>query len=304
MSSWVGKQEQCEGVVTACGLGALFDYPPPPLQPGDPVPPLSHWVFLRSPEWESRQKSASHTRRHEFLPNWASWILRKGRTMPKLSRHAGRGGFLSKMWAGGRLQFHKPLRVGERVVRLSTVQRVIPQENQEGLRTLVTVRYEILADGKLAISEEHDFVYRTAPSHSETLPLLVPPAEAVWRGQILPDSILLRLYSQLVFYNYASHDEDQYVDNATAVFGDYGSNLILVREPLLATLLVNLLRRAQPEAWLTAFEFRTARPLLFDYGNCRPFQVAGAPGADGRSVHLWAEDADGWLTMEAWATLR
>ena len=34
-----------------------------------------------------------------------------------------------------------------------------------------------------------------------------------------------------------------------------------------------------------------------------PFRVHGRPDADGRRFSLWGEDADGWLTMQATATL-
>jgi len=37
--------------------------------------------------------------------------------------------------------------------------------------------------------------------------------------------------------------------------------------------------------------------------NRQPFKVCGQPHDDGRSVHLWACDHEGWLTMDAAATL-
>ena len=35
-----------------------------------------------------------------------------------------------------------------------------------------------------------------------------------------------------------------------------------------------------------------------------PMRVNGQPAADGKSVHLWAQDHEGWLTMDATAQLR
>jgi 3-methylfumaryl-CoA hydratase len=37
--------------------------------------------------------------------------------------------------------------------------------------------------------------------------------------------------------------------------------------------------------------------------DLNPFSVCGEPAPDGRSVHLWAQDHEGWLTMDATATL-
>jgi 3-methylfumaryl-CoA hydratase len=34
-----------------------------------------------------------------------------------------------------------------------------------------------------------------------------------------------------------------------------------------------------------------------------PFSVHGRPSEDGRSVALWAQDHEGWLTMQGTATL-
>ena len=69
--------------------------------------------------------------------------------------------------------------------------------------------------------------------------------------------------------------------------------------PLIATLLVDLLRRERPDATLSRFEFRAVRPTF----DIAPFRLHGRPDADGRRFSLWGEDADGWLTMQATATL-
>ena len=38
--------------------------------------------------------------------------------------------------------------------------------------------------------------------------------------------------------------------------------------------------------------------------DLHPFSVSGRPEADGTTVRLWAQDHEGWLTMDAVATLR
>ena len=62
---------------------------------------------------------------------------------------------------------------------------------------------------------------------------------------------------------------------------------------------MDLLRRHAPEARVATFHFRAVRPTF----DLHPFHVNGEPSADGRSIHLWAEDHEGWLTMDATATL-
>lgn len=79
---------------------------------------------------------------------------------------------------------------------------------------------------------------------------------------------------------------------------------LIVHGPLLGTLLLDLLRRNAPNAEVTAFRFRAVRPTF----DLHPFQVNGAPLDDGpgeaNTVRLWAQDHDGFLTMDASATLR
>jgi 3-methylfumaryl-CoA hydratase len=54
-----------------------------------------------------------------------------------------------------------------------------------------------------------------------------------------------------------------------------------------------------PQARVRAFEFKAVRPTF----DTHPFSVHGQPSADGSTVHLWAQDHAGWLTMDAIATL-
>ena len=75
---------------------------------------------------------------------------------------------------------------------------------------------------------------------------------------------------------------------------------LVVHGPLIATLLMDLLRRQRPDATVRSFEFRAVRPTF----ALHPFAVNGTPSADGKNVHLWAQDHEGWLTMDATATLR
>ena len=70
---------------------------------------------------------------------------------------------------------------------------------------------------------------------------------------------------------------------------------LIVHGPLIATLLVDLLRRNLPQANVRNFRFRALRPLF----DIHRFTVCGR--ADGKSVALWTRDHEGWLTMEATA---
>ena len=69
--------------------------------------------------------------------------------------------------------------------------------------------------------------------------------------------------------------------------------------PLIATLLLDLLRDHRPAARVARFEFRAVRPLF----DSHPFRICGEPQADGKTFQLWAKDHEGWLAMEATAVI-
>jgi 3-methylfumaryl-CoA hydratase len=72
-----------------------------------------------------------------------------------------------------------------------------------------------------------------------------------------------------------------------------------VHGPLIATLLLDLVRREAPESVVAAFRFRAVSPLF----DLEPFSVCGQPSEDGASVRLWAKSLSGAMAMDAEATL-
>jgi len=268
---WIGRTDVRQDTVTAAplvALAALLDRDDPPPQPGDEAQPLAHWLY--------------------FLPNY-----RQSEAGP--DGHAQRGTFMPpvplprRMWAGSRLEFHRPLRVGERIARLSRIVDVTPKEGRSGALVFVTVRHEVSDDGGLVLTDEHDIVFRGETSLANR-PTPAPAGEQ-WRREIHPDPVLLFRYSAVTFNSHRIHYDHPYV---TQVEGYPG---LVVHGPLTATLLVDLLRRSRPETRLRTYAFRALRPLY----DTAPFATCGVPDADGRGAKLWTRDAEGAVTMEATA---
>jgi 3-methylfumaryl-CoA hydratase len=67
---------------------------------------------------------------------------------------------------------------------------------------------------------------------------------------------------------------------------------------LIATLLLDLLRRERPDARVKHFAFKAMQPIF----DIAPFEVCGRHD-DARQVSLWARTPEGWLAMQATATL-
>jgi 3-methylfumaryl-CoA hydratase len=194
------------------------------------------------------------------------------------------------MWAGSRLTFHHPLRIGEPIRRVSRIAAVTPKQGRTGPLVFVLVKHEISNAAGLAVSEEHDIVYRNHPTH--TPPAQPAPAHSAWEREIHPDDALLFRYSALIFNAHRIHYDRRYCTDVEHYPG------LVVHGPLIATLLLDLLRRRMPEASIAKFSFR-AVSALFDTG---PFSVCGNPSL--AEVALWARNAQGGLAMEAKALLK
>jgi 3-methylfumaryl-CoA hydratase len=277
LQDWIGRSETAHDVVTAAPYAALcatLDRPAQRPDAGTPLPPLWHWLY--------------------FLP------------MPRRSDigpdgHAKRGGFLPpvplprRMWAGSQLEFHEPLRVGDAIQRVSTIEDVTQKSGRNGPLVFVRVRHDVTrGDGIRAITEYHDIVYREMPAPGEAPPPPQPAPAAAFEREWIPDDLLLFRYSALTFNGHRIHYDRRYVTQEEGYPG------LVVHGPLLATLLLELLHEHRPEAQVARFEFRAMRPTF----DTQPFFAAGAPGNDAREVDLWARDPAGALAMKAVATLR
>ena len=232
------------------------------LAPGDPLPPLWHWM--------------AHP---HVVP--AAGIGPDG--------HPARGGFLPpvelprRMWAGSRVTFHAPLPVGEELERTSTIASVDLKEGRSGRLCFVTVRHEIRTGGTLRVSDEHDIVYREEPDpDAPPPPPVTPPEGATASETVVPDPVLLFRYSALTFNGHRIHYDRDYCREVEGYEG------LVVHGPLTATLLADLARRTAGRD-LASFRFRAVAPVF----DTAPFTIH----ANGEEA--WAVRADGGLAMRA-----
>ena len=279
LAAWIGRSETLSDLIGAtpvAALAATLDHPAAPVPAGMPLPPLWHWLYFLPLHRQSEIGPDGHARRGGFLPPVP---------LPR------------RMWAGGQFEFRAPVRVGDRVERSSTIEAVTTKEGRTGKLVFVKVRHELRCNGAAdpALVEFHDIVYREAQRADDVAP---PPQQAeggaAWQREIVPDDVLLFRYSALTFNGHRIHYDRKYV---TEVEGYPG---LIVHGPLTATLLMDLLRRQAPAAEVANFSFKAVRPTF----DLHPFRVNGQPSSDGRTVRLWAQDHEGWLTMDAVATLR
>lgn len=279
LQDWIGRSETLEDIATAtpyAALSATLDRPDTTRPaPGTPLPYLWHWLYFLPIHAQSEIGPDGHARRGGFLPPVA---------LPR------------RMWAGSDFEFHEPLCVGDALARTSTIVDVKEKTGRTGNLVFVKVRHELRRNGSadVALTEHHNIVYRAAPTPGDAAPPpQAAPTEFAWVRRILADDVLLFRYSALTFNGHRIHYDRKYV---TEVEGYPG---LIVHGPLIATLLMDLLRRHMPDAAVRKFEFKAVRPTF----DVNPFSIHGQPSADGKSVRLWGRDHEGWLTMDATATL-
>lgn len=274
LHQWVGKTESFQDVIhpgLANAMAAVLDRPVAP-QPGEPLPPLWHWMVFWNCVRQAELGHDGHARRGAFLPPVP---------LPR------------RMWAGGRLSFRAPIEIGGAVNRKSTIKGVEIKRGKSGDMVFVTVEHAIFTTQGIALVEEHDIVYRDAPVGARATQPVAAPAAATWSESVQPDPTLLFRYSALTFNGHRIHYDRTYT---TEIEGYPG---LIVHGPLIATLLLELMQRKLPEVRVKSFSFRAVSPLF----DIESFDICGEPPDANGVVALWAKNMRGELAMQAKAEI-
>ncbi|MBU9340854.1 acyl-CoA dehydrogenase [Burkholderia multivorans] len=270
--AWIGRREDSVDRITPAPirlLRATLDDAEPSALP-DALPPLWHWLYFLPGERQSNIGTDGHARRGGFLPPVA---------LPR------------RMWAGGRLQFLRPLAVDTPIQRRSTIANVQSKSGRSGQLVFVTVLHEIGDAQGVAIREEQDIVYRDAPPPAAAgtpAPAAQPaPTDEQYSRIVTPDPVLLMRFSALTFNGHRIHYDRPYAMEEEGYPG------LVVHGPLIAMLLMEELRRRHPGKTIRAFDFKAVSPLF----DTAPFTVNGK--LEGHTARVWARGPQGQLAMQA-----
>jgi 3-methylfumaryl-CoA hydratase len=220
----------------AAALAGVLDIDAPPADEG--LPALWHWIYLL----ERRRQSDLGPDGH-----------------PTHGVPAPPGPGRLRMFAGGRVSMHAPLRFGAPATRTTKVVRTVEKEGSSGALTFVTVRSDIEQGGRLAIVDEQDIVYRAAPS--STLPARPSAGEAPLPvspggGLVLEvDSVLLFRFSALTYNAHRIHYDVAYA-------AQEGYPGLVVHGPLQALMMGELIRRMGEPMIGQEFAYRLVAPMI------------------------------------------
>ncbi len=232
-------------------MQALLKRSEPALRDSDGLPPLWHWLYF----WEIVPNSAlgpdGHPRKGGFLPPIE---------LPR------------RMFAGAQIEFLRPIVVGERYRKISKVSAVEVKEGRTGKLAFVKVHNVVVAvSGETAIEEEQDIVYRSPRSSAAASVATSDAPVWGWQRNVIADPVMLFRYSAVTFNAHRIHYDFPY---ATI---EEGYRDLVVHGTLLATLMVEALKRERPRAELTHFRFAGKRPVF----AVDTFQVAGRADPNG-----------------------
>jgi 3-methylfumaryl-CoA hydratase len=268
LAQWAPAPAEQDDVIAAgpaVALAGLLDVEPPASEPGDPLPPLWHWLYFLDRPAQRELGPDGHPA--------------SGRFMPPIPRRR-------RMYAGGRASYRAPIRIGDTLTRRSELAGWTIREGRTGQLLFVTVRHVLSRAGAAVATEEQDLVYRSSPGPSESAEAPAPapaarpaPAPATgpaaapaagpapgpgaamagpdgpWRLRLTPDPVLLFRFSALTYNAHRIHYDAAY---ATAVEGHPG---LVVHGPLLALLCLELPRRHLPGRPVAELSFRARSPL-------------------------------------------
>jgi len=261
-SAWVGRSEELTDVLEPARSNALRAAlgDSAPRATGDDLPLLHHWLYFWNVQPPAGLGADGHPAKGGFLPPVP---------LPR------------RMWAGGRLRFLQPLKLGELVTKISTISKVEAKSGKSGNLVFVTVEHRISSGQGLAIVEEQDLVYRepaapgsiAAPAGDSVAP------NAAWRSEVSPDTVLLFRYSALTMNGHRIHYDLPYARDEEAY------PALVVHGPLQATLLADLAARSLGKP-LATFDFRGMSPAFAG----AKLHVCGEPEGDGGK--LWTQQGD------------
>jgi len=191
-----------------------------------------------------------------------------------------------RMFAGRRATFHKPLKVGDLVERVSTIAKVEPKTGRTGAFTLVTVVHEMSTGSGLAVTEEQDLVYREAVAEAaggkpaqqaKGQPAAEKPEWSVaWK----PDTAMLFRYSALTYNAHRIHYDLPYTREHE------GYPALVINGGLTALMLVETARPHLPGP-IAGYDARAMAPLFIGDTIALNTRIAGDV------AETWAAAPDG-----------
>ena len=234
---------------------------------GDPVTSGLHWMLGWNLVKNDELGVDSHPALGEFLPPVP---------LPR------------RMWAGSEIKVLKPIRVGDKVIKQSTVADIQVKEGRTGLLCFVTAEYNFLVNDEVTINEKHNIVYRDisksggGSGYSKDIPEKADLSEKIF----MHPTILFR-YSAIGFVGHRIHYDHPYTVNEENYPG------LIVHGPLQATYLLRAAEKLMGKQ-VKSFTHKVMAPV---FANSE--YMVGVDKMDDGSASCWGATKEFGVTMRA-----
>lgn len=203
----------------------------PSIQSGDPLPLFGHQIYFWDPLPDYALGQDGHPATGDFIPDL---------NLPR------------RMWAAGKLVFHRPLLAGIRAEKSSAIESVTRKDGRSGPLAFVRMRHDIKQRQFIVLTEWQELVYRPANTPNGTPP--TARTDEIDATEVSFTTTQLFRYSALTFNGHRIHYDEAYARDVEGYDG------LVVHGPLLAHLLMDLAQRKMGD--LKTFTYRATGPLM------------------------------------------
>jgi 3-methylfumaryl-CoA hydratase len=266
LQSWVGREQRSVDALNpfpARALATALDRAELSGE-GGALPALWHWLyFIETPRGDGTGPDG-HPLKGGFLP-----------PIPLARR----------MWAAGRVQVHRPLRLGVPAEKVTTIGAIDLKQGRTGVLVFVALTHSLQQEGDTCVREEQQLVYRDTPQALSTSNEPAQPTSdtgpADWSVAARIDPVLLFRFSALTYNGHRIHYDRDYATRVEHYPG------LVVHGPLLAILLLEQLSHHVPDQAVADFRFRALRPTF------EGVDVRLCGRREGSDAILWTSGRDG-----------
>lgn len=269
---WIEKrrhQSDTIAIETLQRFEAMMNRDPLAVSDNSILPACAHWCYFTPLDKRSELDENGTPKTGDFLPPVEQ---------------------PNRMWAGGKIEFKKPMKVNVPANKSSTIVSIEEKEGNSGDLTFVKLSHAISAAGSTLITEDQQYVYREVmdqgayPTRTKTLDM-----DADWRKSITPDEITLFQFSALMFNAHRIHYDQDYTRKSE------GYPELVVHGPLLLTYLLDAYNRNYMTRTIRKVEYKMLGPVYLG----EEITIHCGKGIDSKISELRITGPDNKLAMRA-----
>ena len=271
LKKWIGKTQRQTDVVTA-SLVERYKAVIGDVAANSVTPYGLHWCTCLPTAGMEALGEDGHPRAGNFLPP---------SPLPR------------RMWAASDVTFLKPIEVGSKIDRISTILNVTQKTGRTGELLFVDVEHLTQANGSDVVKEKQTIVYREASTQKGVLPQVKNIDLSEWDRveKLTPNTALLFRFSALTFNTHRIHYDDEYARDVEGYPG------LVVHGPLMASLLLRFATQLSEGKALKTFSFRGQSPAFCGQ------DIHLAAKIEKKAYDLAVVGVDGRIVMSAKVTI-